>query len=157
MLIRSLEKKQTYFVFSRPETVSDEDETAEYALVSDKQEGEKEKQIAWLTEYLPPVLPTICIKKPAQEDNAMNKSVTSLWNVHKNTSTGSSPAPEEPPQGEMAAATAAVATPVEDEPSEKKSKKRSKSSKESSTSKRHKSKKKKEGGGKRQVRMDFIK
>lgn len=31
--------------------------------------------------------------KPAQEDNAMNKSVTNLWNVHKNPPTSGAASP----------------------------------------------------------------
>lgn len=110
--------------------------------MSEKQEQpfEKRKQIAWLTEYLPPVLPIISTKKPAQDDNAMNKSVTNLWNVHK--STPASVASDPVPALEESASNQPETT-VEEESNEKKSKKRSKSSKESGSSKRHKSIKKK--------------
>lgn len=76
---------------------------------------------------------------PAQDDNAMNKSVTNLWNVHKSTpaSVASSVASDPVPALEESASNQPETT-VEEESNEKKSKKRSKSSKESGSSKRHK-------------------
>ncbi|KAI9344742.1 P-loop containing nucleoside triphosphate hydrolase protein [Pilaira anomala] len=68
----------------------DEEAAAEYAMVSETPQS-------WLTEYLPPgsLLNTNpSSQKPAQEDNAMNKSVTSLWNMHKSpASATASPTP----------------------------------------------------------------
>lgn len=137
----------------------DEEAAAEYAMVSEPPQS-------WLTEYLPPgsLLNTNpSSQKPAQEDNAMNKSVTNLWNMHKSpsTSAAASPAPSgtatplEPstPSNEeapVAAAAATTTTPVaaatSTEPTTPtaenttKSKKRAKNQKESSAAKRPKSK-----------------
>ncbi|CAO3683775.1 unnamed protein product [Rhizopus stolonifer] len=76
---------------------------------------------------------------PAQDDNAMNKSVTSLWNIHKSTpaSVASSVASDPMPALEESAFNQPETT-VEEESNEKKSKKRSKSSKDNGSSKRHK-------------------
>lgn len=115
---------------------------------------------SWLTEYLPPgsLLNTNpSSQKPAQEDNAMNKSVTSLWNMHKSPASATAsptpsgadtpleastplneelpiiPATSTPtPVPEQAATTTAETT---------KSKKRAKNQKDSASSKRPKSKK----------------
>ncbi|KAI9276269.1 P-loop containing nucleoside triphosphate hydrolase protein [Sporodiniella umbellata] len=126
---------------SEQQDESTPDEEAEYALVSEKQELslEKKKSTVWLTEYLPSVLPALLTKKPAQDDNAMNKSVTSLWNIHKSTSTSAaSPAVSEstPLVEESTPNTTEAAT--EEDSSEKKSKKRSKASKDNNSSKRPK-------------------
>lgn len=119
---------------------------------------------SWLTEYLPPgsLLNTNpSSQKPAQEDNAMNKSVTNLWNMHKSpsSSAAASPAPsgtatplepstplnEEAPAAATAATTPVAAaasteptTPIAENTT--KSKKRAKNQKESSAAKRPKSK-----------------
>lgn len=113
---------------------------------------------SWLTEYLPPgsLFKTNISKKPAQEDNAMNKSVTNLWNMHKSPAVSGTASP-------AASGTATpleVATPINEElpiisatpapvpevttPAAEptKSKKRSKNSKEPATAKRPKSKRK---------------
>lgn len=120
---------------------------------------------SWLTEYLPPgsLLNTNpSSQKPAQEDNAMNKSVTNLWNMHKSpsTSAAASPAPsgtatplepstplnEEAPAAAEAATTPVTATASVEpttptaENTTTKSKKRAKNQKESSAAKRPKSK-----------------
>lgn len=83
-------------------------------------------------DYLPMELrPT---SKPAQEDNAMNKSVTNLWNMHKTPSGAATPV--------SGAATPEVSTPQPEEVEQTpvKSKKRTKNVKETA-SKRAKSKK----------------
>lgn len=115
---------------------------------------------SWLTDYLPPgSLPTNnnLLTKPAQEDNAMNKSVTSLWNLHKSTPTAVTQSGNASPIVNNASGTATpvdVSTPVNEElpvvpnaatsatkDGTTKSKKRSKSGKDSgSSSKRPKSK-----------------
>ncbi|KAI8082551.1 P-loop containing nucleoside triphosphate hydrolase protein [Gilbertella persicaria] len=107
------------------ESVSgDEEATAEYALVREKN--------AWISEYLPPgSLSTNTITKPVQEDNAMNKSVTSLWNMHTKSPT-------------VSAAPSEITTPVQEEAPEEpvnettKSKKRSKPVSKETVSKRPK-------------------
>lgn len=108
---------------------------------------------SWLKEYLPPgsLYNTNISKKPAQEDNAMNKSVTSLWNMHKSPAVSGTASPA------GTATPLEVATPVEEESpiaatsapeattpiaESTKSKKRSKSAKESAPAKRPKSKRK---------------
>ncbi|KAI9302445.1 P-loop containing nucleoside triphosphate hydrolase protein [Cunninghamella echinulata] len=78
----------------------DEDINTEYAMVSEI------KNNSWLSNYLPKSLTKSNINdnnnnrffttnhqklKPAVENNAMNKSVTNLWNLHKTTSGSSSP------------------------------------------------------------------
>ncbi|CEP11252.1 hypothetical protein [Parasitella parasitica] len=73
---------------------SDDDEeaaAAEYALVS----SNERKPDSWLTEYLPPTTfsKTNHPIKPAHDDNAMNKSVTSLWNLHKSSATSGAASP----------------------------------------------------------------
>lgn len=95
--------------------------------------------------------------KPAQEDNAMNKSVTNLWNVHKSPVASGAATPI---VNSGTATPAEVSTPIEEqlpilpvnttplavetpnpESTTNKSKKRSKASKDSgSSSKRPKSK-----------------
>ncbi|GAA5796921.1 hypothetical protein HPULCUR_002299 [Helicostylum pulchrum] len=134
----------------------DEEAAAEYAMVSEPPQS-------WLTEYLPPgsLLNTNpSSQKPAQEDNAMNKSVTNLWNMHKSpsTSAAASPAPsgtatplepstplnEEAPAAAEAATTPVTATASVEpttptaENTTTKSKKRAKNQKESSAAKRPK-------------------
>jgi hypothetical protein len=89
----------------------DEEATAEYALVS----NEKTPQ-SWLTDYLPPgSLPdtNTSSKKPAQEDNAMNKSVTNLWNMHKSSPGQSGNA--SPVIASGAATPVGVSTPINEE------------------------------------------
>ncbi len=117
---------------------------------------------SWLTEYLPPgsiIKTNISSKKPAQEDNAMNKSVTNLWNMHKSPAASNAATPtvsgaatplevatpinEESPviPATTATATATAATTEIDTPVDStKSKKRTKATKESGSSKRPKSK-----------------
>ena len=113
---------------------------------------------SWLTEYLPPgSLPTntSSSKKPAQEDNAMNRSVTNLWNMHKPTVATPVASTTASPIISGAATPLDVATPVHEElpptpapvteasvPVESnKSKKRTKASKDTgSSAKRPKSK-----------------
>ncbi|GAN04479.1 AAA-domain-containing protein [Mucor ambiguus] len=69
---------------------ADEEAAAEYALVSET------RSESWLTEYLPPgtfsKTNTTPIK-PAQDDNAMNKSVTNLWNLHKSPASSGAASP----------------------------------------------------------------
>lgn len=122
-----------------------------------KAKGDALESTAWLTECLPPGLLNNSIQKPAQEDNAMNKSVTNLWNIHKSTSS-TTPAVSQAPSNQTLAAASSISTieqPSEDqtattvEPnatstestvdSTAKSKKRSKAAKDGS-SKRHKCK-----------------
>ncbi|KAI7889763.1 P-loop containing nucleoside triphosphate hydrolase protein [Mucor mucedo] len=123
----------------------DEEAAAEYAMVSETPQS-------WLKEYLPPgsLFNTNISnnKKPAQEDNAMNKSVTSLWNMHKSPAVSGTASPA------GSATPLDVATPVEEDvpfipvtPAPEattpvaeatKSKKRSKNVKEASSAKRPK-------------------
>lgn len=75
----------------------------------------EEKPQSWLTEYLPPGSLTnfssSSFKKPAQEDNAMNKSVTNLWNLHKSPSVSGAASPAV----SGAATPVDVATPVNED------------------------------------------
>ncbi|KAL0075396.1 P-loop containing nucleoside triphosphate hydrolase protein [Phycomyces blakesleeanus] len=128
-LEKALSDFQTGTVLDEEAALSgeDDDEEGEYALVSETKE-------TWLTTCLPPGLlqNTNRVSKPAQDNNAMNKSVTTLWSMHKTTTPVSS-TPGSPATGieTPEAATPKGLTPTPEEPilveeKDSKSKKRTK-------------------------------
>jgi ribosome biogenesis ATPase len=91
-----------------------DDDLSEYAIVS-------EKKNAWLSQYLLPAalydtnsstLQSSHQPQPAQKNNAMNKSVTNLWNLHKPEL-----APESPNSLPVSPATTAAGPTTQEEPS----------------------------------------
>ncbi|KAI8379662.1 P-loop containing nucleoside triphosphate hydrolase protein [Radiomyces spectabilis] len=153
--LRRVKKRQIEMVIEKVlpnfETMAEEqpdsttvstDEEGEYALVSGR-------NAAWLSRYLPASImqdanPT---PKPAQDNNAMNKSVTGLWNLQK--ASAESPSSVVATPGTSAANTPVTedmpALPTEDKPDEKseekpetRTKKRSKARDGASSTKRAK-------------------
>jgi ribosome biogenesis ATPase len=91
-----------------------DDDLSEYAIVS-------EKKNAWLSQYLPSAalydtnsstLQSSQQPQPAQKNNAMNKSVTNLWNLHK-----PEVAPESPNSMPVSPVTTATGPATQEEPS----------------------------------------
>ncbi|KAF7730849.1 hypothetical protein EC973_001367 [Apophysomyces ossiformis] len=138
--MRRIKKRQLETVIEKVlpnfETLTGEEEyeepsedEGEYALVSE--EG------SWLQKCIPPSLlhETDAVAKPAQDNNAMNKSVTSLWNLNKPAST---PTPTQSNPESRAATpevnvSAAEETAATEDKSESKSKKRTKAAAGGST------------------------
>ncbi|KAG0170571.1 hypothetical protein DFQ28_001880 [Apophysomyces sp. BC1034] len=103
------------------------EDDGEYALVSE--------QGSWLRKCIPPSLlhETDVVPKPAQDNNAMNKSVTNLWNLNKPVPTPTPSNPESPAATPEATTPAVEEAPVTEEKSESKSKKRTKNAAGGST------------------------
>ncbi|KAI7898690.1 P-loop containing nucleoside triphosphate hydrolase protein [Cokeromyces recurvatus] len=113
------------------ESGEDEDALAEHALVSDEQQS-------WLINYLPPSMiltNSFPINQPTQENNAMNRSVTNLWNLHKTASGASTPInnPSTPINNPSTPINEETPDETNIEPLPNKSKKRTKHTKDSSS------------------------
>ncbi|KAF1801823.1 P-loop containing nucleoside triphosphate hydrolase protein [Mucor lusitanicus] len=108
--LEAMENESTATQPAESSESADEEAAAEYALVSET------RSESWLTEYLPPGTfsrTNTTPLKPAQEDNAMNKSVTNLWNLHKSPASSGAASPI---MKSGAATPVNVSTPITEEP-----------------------------------------